>query len=84
MRLNREVPSRLEDLIMKALEKDRGLRYQTASELKTDLMRLKRDSDSHAAASHGISDGSSRFDNPADLDRHVLRCCLRSRSWSAC
>jgi serine/threonine protein kinase len=59
VRLNREVPPRLEDLIMKALEKDRRLRYQTAGELKTDLMRLKRDSDSHAAAPQRISDRSA-------------------------
>ena len=59
VRLNREVPPRLEDLIMKALEKDRALRYQTAGELKTDLMRLKRDSDSHAASSQRISGRSS-------------------------
>ena len=36
---------RLEDIIDKALEKDRELRYQTASELRTDLIRLKRDTD---------------------------------------
>ena len=59
VRLNGEVPPRLEDLIMKALEKDRALRYQTAGELKTDLMRLKRDSDSHAASSQRISGRSS-------------------------
>ena len=63
VRLNGEVPPRLEDLIMKALEKDRALRYQTAGELKTDLMRLKRDSDSHAASSQGIS-GRSRDSLP--------------------
>jgi serine/threonine protein kinase len=43
--LNAEVPSRLEDVIAKTLEKDRGLRYQTVVELRTDLTRLLRDSD---------------------------------------
>lgn len=43
MELNNEVPLELERIISKALEKDRGLRYQTASDLRSDLQRLKRD-----------------------------------------
>jgi serine/threonine protein kinase len=46
VRLNREVPARLEDIINKALEKDSNLRYQHASEIRSDLQRLKRDTDS--------------------------------------
>jgi eukaryotic-like serine/threonine-protein kinase len=45
VRLNRDVPPRLEDIINKALEKDRNLRYQHASEMRSDLQRLKRDTD---------------------------------------
>jgi serine/threonine protein kinase/tetratricopeptide (TPR) repeat protein len=45
VRLNRDVPARLEEIINKALEKDRNLRYQHASELRSDLQRLKRDTD---------------------------------------
>jgi eukaryotic-like serine/threonine-protein kinase len=60
VRLNPGLPPKLEDMINRALEKDRELRYQHASEMKSELMRLKRDtesgrmalpSDSSAAAS---------------------------------
>ncbi len=47
--LNRDVPADLERIVNKCLEKDRNLRYQHASEIRTDLQRLKRDTDSHAA-----------------------------------
>jgi serine/threonine protein kinase len=45
-RVNPDVPAPLEQIISKALERDRKLRYQTASDLKADLQRLKRDTDS--------------------------------------
>jgi serine/threonine protein kinase len=46
VRLNPDVPSKLEDIIGKCLEKDRALRYQHASEIRADLQRLKRDTES--------------------------------------
>ncbi|MHB8753942.1 MAG: protein kinase domain-containing protein [Candidatus Acidiferrales bacterium] len=46
VRLNPEIPAELERIINKALEKEPALRYQHASELRTDAQRLKRDSDS--------------------------------------
>jgi serine/threonine protein kinase/tetratricopeptide (TPR) repeat protein len=46
LRLNPDVPPKLEEIINKCLEKDRNLRYQHASDIRTDLQRLKRDTDS--------------------------------------
>ena len=63
VRINPEVPSQLEEIINKCLEKDCNLRYQHASDLRTDLQRLKRDRDSGraivpAAAAAGKVSGS--------------------------
>jgi serine/threonine protein kinase/Flp pilus assembly protein TadD len=50
VRLNPDVPPKLEEIIGRALEKDRRLRYQHADDLRADLERLKRDSDSSRSA----------------------------------
>jgi eukaryotic-like serine/threonine-protein kinase len=57
VRLNPELPAKLEEIINKALEKDRDLRYQHADDMRSDLKRLKRDTDSArtAAASGSVA-----------------------------
>jgi serine/threonine protein kinase len=50
-RLNPGLPPKLEEVINKALEKDRNLRYQHASDMRADLQRLKRDTDSGRSTS---------------------------------
>src|ERR1700722_941886 len=50
IRLNPDLPAKLEDIINRALEKDRVLRYQGAAEMRTELKRLKRDTDSGRSA----------------------------------
>ncbi|MGA2965758.1 MAG: protein kinase [Terriglobales bacterium] len=56
VRLNPDVPAKLEEIINKALEKDRNLRYQHAADMRSDLQRLKRDTESHAASAESGTD----------------------------
>jgi serine/threonine protein kinase/Tol biopolymer transport system component len=56
VRLNPELPTKLEDIINKALEKDHNLRYQHAADIRTDLQRLKRDSGSGRSAAASSED----------------------------
>ena len=57
-RLNPDLAPKLEEIIDKSLEKDRNLRYQNASDIRTDLQRLKRDTESSRSAPIGISEQS--------------------------
>ncbi len=67
VRLNPDLPAKFEDIISKALEKDCTLRYQVASEMRADLKRLKRETESGQSAareSYGLSRGSGRLATP--------------------
>jgi serine/threonine protein kinase/tetratricopeptide (TPR) repeat protein len=59
LRLNPDIPPKLEEIINKSLEKDRNLRYQHASEIRTDLQRLKRDTESGKSAATVAETGAS-------------------------
>lgn len=71
-RLNPELPTRLEEVILKALEKDRELRYQHASDMRSDLQRLKRDSESGRVVLEAVElsgedlSGQTRSSQPRD------------------
>ena len=53
LRMNPDLPVKLEDIINKAIEKDRNLRYQHAADIRADLQRLKRDTGSgHSGTAH--------------------------------
>ena len=56
--LNSQVPPQLDEIIEKALEKDRNLRYQSAAEIRTDLQRLKRETTSGVPSSSQVMSGS--------------------------
>jgi eukaryotic-like serine/threonine-protein kinase len=65
VRLNPDLPPKLEDIINRALEKDRDLRYQHASDMRAELQRLRRDTDTGRVAA--ASSGSVPIPQPAPV-----------------
>jgi eukaryotic-like serine/threonine-protein kinase len=72
VRLNPDLPAKVEEIINRALEKDRSLRYQTASDLRVELQRLKRDTDSARYTSAVPSDRISGPQPSKTLRRRIL------------
>src|SRR5271169_4736181 len=62
VRLNPDVPAKLEDIIHRALEKDRNLRYLHASDMRAELQRLKRDTDTGRMAAAGSGSTAAAHD----------------------
>jgi predicted Ser/Thr protein kinase len=62
VRLNPDLPAKLEDVINKAIEKDRNLRYQHAADIRADLQRLKRDTGSGRAVAAGSASVTTALD----------------------
>jgi serine/threonine protein kinase len=89
-RLNAAIPPRLEEIIQKSLEKDRNLRYQHASEIRSDLQRLKRDTESgRIALPEGksgpvtVAQSTPVTPTPAALAPATARSPRRTLLWTA-
>lgn len=71
VRLNPNVPAKMEEILAKALEKNRKLRYQNAADLRADLQRLRRDMETGRAGTASGVDAKARPETSNVADRHT-------------
>jgi serine/threonine protein kinase len=71
VRLDPDTPPKLEEIVSKCLEKDRNLRYQRSSEIRTDLQRVRRDTESGKKLTDVLSSACGLSDSSSD--RAMLR-----------
>ncbi len=83
VRLNPKLPAKLEDIINRALEKDRDLRYQHAVDIKSELLRLKRDLDSGRSPSVSSSDSVHAAAAPETLPAAAQRTSGSARAMTS-
>ena len=84
IRLNPDLPPKLEDIINRALEKDRDLRYQHASDMRAELQRLKRDTDSSRQvppASVEVATSASAVVGPAHTTSSTAIFAAKQHKW---
>ena len=72
IRLNPDLPAEMERIISKSLEKDRNLRYQHAADMRADLQRLKRDTDTGRAVAASSGSVAAAHDSPSRSLRPAL------------
>jgi serine/threonine protein kinase len=84
IRFNRDLPPKLEDIINRALEKDKNLRYQHASDMRADLQRLRRDTESGrhgTAVLAGVETGANAATLPSQTSSSAVMVAAKQHKW---